>query len=112
MADATLRNLVFSVAIDTTGTGPGATKELRAGTVGKRWQIHFLYLEVGGATDISLLSGSTAVTGTFTGATTGQSWGDGESVILKGVAVGDAFQAILSANEDLDGWAMMSEADQ
>jgi len=116
MPDAALRNLAKIKPINIVGAS-AVDLDAFLGTTGKFWIMHYLYLEVGGATDLTFKSGlasgaPTALSGVITGTTTGYVWEMGGHPILRATAIGDGFVINVSADQDVDGWAVITEADQ
>ena len=107
-----ITRLAFTVPINGAGAG---NVTVRPATDGKKWVLYHLYAQVGGATDVTILSGSTALTGAI--AIQGTSPDDVLELknagvpVLKADEVNEAFVINVSAAVDIDGFALMGEGD-
>ena len=92
----------------------GATVTIRAATSGRRWALHYLYLESDSNTTVLFNSGSTAISGALTVAATTAGTpaplvlDGGGSPVLMTRSVGDALTVTNgTSSANLDGFALL-----
>lgn len=91
------------------GTG-AVTHTIVTPAAGQRWVLFYLVVTAQGATNLQLLSGATALTGTqaidFTAAGTA-THSNGGFPIATGRVAGEALNIASSGAVDVDGWALV-----
>lgn len=104
----TLSRVLKTAAVNISASGDNTVQAIPAGKV---FKIYGMFLQGGGAVDLIIKSGSTAITGAITFDMGGEISIFDEKPILCGVALGEDIVFNLSGAVDMDGWLQYTEAD-